>query len=80
MCQSHIAQFRSGRLKFPRNCGKSPSDFKLTVPEILAKSVDKPAEKVGPLDGTMSRHMIQMGSIATICEADGHPFADFNTG
>lgn len=77
MRQSHIAQFKSALLKFPKNYGKSPKDLTLTVPEILARAADMPADKVGLSTSTMNRHMTQMGNIANICEAAGFPFADF---
>ena len=77
MRQSHIAQFRSALLKFPKNYGKSPKDLTLTVPEILARAAEMPADKVGLSTSTMNRHMTQMGNIANICEAAGYPFADF---
>jgi hypothetical protein len=77
MRQSHIAQFRSALLRFPKNYGKSPKDLTLTVPEILARAAEMPEEKVGLSTGTMNRHMTQMGNIANICEAAGYPFADF---
>lgn len=77
MRQSHIAQFKSALLKFPKNYGKSPKDLTLTVPEILARAAQMPPEKVGLATSTMNRHMTQIGNIADICEAAGFPFADF---
>jgi hypothetical protein len=77
MRQSHIAQFRSALIQFPKNYGKSPKDFTLTVPEILARAAEMPKEKVGLSVSTMNRHMTQMGNIAKICDAAGFPFADF---
>lgn len=78
MRQTHIAQFRSALLKFPKNYGKSPMDLKLTVPEILARAADMPADKVGLSTGTMNRHMTQMGNIVQICKSAGYPFADYD--
>lgn len=77
MRQSHIAQFKSTLLKFPKNYGKSPKDLTLTVPEILARAAQMPPDKVGLATSTMNRHMTQIGNIANICEAAGFPFADF---
>lgn len=77
MRQSHIAQFRSALLKFPKNYGKSPKDLTMTVPEILARAAEMPAEQVGLSSSTMNRHMTQIANIANICEAAGYPFADF---
>lgn len=77
MRQSHIAQFRSALIQFPKNYGKSPKDFTLTVPEILARAAEMPKEKVGLSVSTMNRHMTQTGNIAKICDAAGFPFADF---
>jgi integrase len=77
MRQSHIAQFKSALLKFPKNYGKSPKDLTLTVPEILARAADMPPDRVGLATSTMNRHMTQMGNIANICDAAGFPFVDF---
>lgn len=77
MRQSHISDFKVTLSEMPKNYGKSPRDHVIPLIDILARAKDMPPEQVGLTQGTLNRHMTQMGNIADICKHAGFPFGNF---
>lgn len=77
MRQSHISDFKVTLSEMPKNYGKSPRDHVIPLVDILARAKDMPPEQVGLSQGTLNRHMTQMGNIADICKHAGFPFGNF---
>ncbi|CAN7171330.1 hypothetical protein [Pararhizobium sp. LjRoot238] len=77
MRQAHIANFKSIFYKMPKNYGKSPKDFIISVAEILKRAEDLPVEQRGFSTSTINRHMTQMGNIVGICKHAGYPFGNY---
>ena len=77
MRQSHVADFKLTLSEMPKNYGKSPRDHVIPLIDILARAKDMPPEQVGLSQGTLNRHMTQMGNIADICKHAGFPFGNF---
>jgi len=77
MRQSHISDFKVTLSVMPKNYGKSPRDHVIPLIDILARAKDMPPEQVGLSQGTLNRHMTQMGNIADICKHAGFPFGNF---
>ncbi len=77
MRQSHISDFKITLSNMPKNYGKSPQDHILPLVDILARAKDLPPEQVGLAQGTLNRHMTQIGNIASICKHAGFPFGNY---
>ncbi|MGV1899319.1 DUF6538 domain-containing protein [Agrobacterium sp. 22-3674b3] len=75
--QSHISDFKITLSNLPKNYGKSPRDHVIPIADILARAKDLPTNQVGLAQGTLNRHMTQMGNIADICKHAGFPFGNF---
>lgn len=77
MRQSHIANFKSIFFKMPKNYGKSPKDFVISIADILKRAEGLPADERGFSTSTINRHMTQMGNIVSICKHAGYPFGNY---
>jgi len=77
MRQAHIANLKSIFYKMPKNYGKSPKDFIISVADILKRAEQLPAEQKGFSTSTINRHMTQMGNIVDICKHAGYPFGNY---
>lgn len=75
--QSHVSDFKITLSNLPKNYGKSPRDHIIPIADILARAKDLPTNQVGLAQGTLNRHMTQMGNIADICKHAGFPFGNF---
>ncbi len=77
MRQAHIANFKSIFFKMPKNYGKSPKDFVISIADILKRAEGLPAAERGFSTSTINRHMTQMGNIVSICKHAGYPFGNY---
>lgn len=77
MRQSDIANFKSIFYRMPKNYGRSPKDFTISVADILKRAEDLPAEQRGFSISTINRHMTQLGNIVSICKHAGYPFESY---
>lgn len=77
MRQAHIANFKSIFFKMPKNYGKSPKDFVISIADILKRAESLPAAERGFSTRTINRHMTQMGNIVSICKHAGYPFGNY---